>query len=37
MSISILSCVEMNVIQNHIARFPKQKLAVKVLQNKENE
>ena len=37
MSISILSCVEMKVVQNDTARFPKQKLAVKVLQNKENE
>ena len=36
MYISILSCIEIKVIQNHIARFPKQNLAVKVLQNKEN-
>ena len=37
MSLSILYGVEMKLIHNHIARFPKQKLAVKVLQNKENE
>ena len=30
MSISILFGVEMEVIQNHIARLPEQKLAVKV-------